>query len=346
MLNKKKIGFFLLIGIFYLCECNITSFDSIYNDYIEFESVWQYLNAYSIYYERLKGDAFSYNSIEEMMISLGDTLYGKRYTRYIENEFDDIELTAGNSLTYSNENNITVFLDTLTDSTVIIKINSFLTGITHNEFTDAIRYTGSFPNLIIDLRGNGGGDIEETVSIIDEFLPIGTSFIMAKERVYDKEKREAKTEDWHPWQTEEIMNPILSSKRIVILMDGNTASASEIMIAALKDCRDATLVGSKTYGKGIGQIKIQRRHRLGIQTTFVQFKGIGEKTGLYHERGIKPDVESLDSALQKHKYENGNDRVIITALKLLEPNVRQIIKTEGREYKKTPVGAYKIIYVE
>ncbi|MCX7727504.1 MAG: S41 family peptidase [Chitinispirillaceae bacterium] len=345
MFNIKKIVFYIVISLF--SGCNITSFDSIYDDYIEFESVWQYLNAYSIYCDRLKEDAFSYKTIEEMMVSLGDTLYTKRYTKYIDNnDYDVLSGKIKDRLTYGKIENLTVFLDTVTDSTVTIKITSFLMGVTYNEFTEAVRQISNFTNIIVDLRGNGGGDIEETIKIINEFIPKDKPFIMARERVYDREKREAKTLDWHPWMTEETMNPILSSKKIVVLMDGNTASASEIMIAALKDCRDAQLVGNRSYGKGIGQIKIQRRHRLGIQTTFVQFRGISERIGSYHGRGIEPDKETLDFSLQKRRYGDLNDETLIAALKLVEPNFKKIRNFKGREYKISTIGAYKTIFVE
>ncbi|MBP5159027.1 MAG: S41 family peptidase [Lachnospiraceae bacterium] len=131
--------------------------------------------------------------------------------------------------------------------------------------------------LILDLRGNPGGLVDTSVEMLDLMIDKDNLLFYTEDKVGYVEEFYTKTDD-------SIDLPI------VILADGNTASASEIFIGALKNCKDVTLVGEKTYGKGI------------VQYTFTL---VGDKEGFkftnsyyflpdgscIHDVGIEPDVE-------------------------------------------------------
>ncbi len=311
--------------------------------YSELESVWQYLKAYSIYqdssiYEgRIPSDPFVYEEPAELMRTVCDTLYGEYYTVYgviSSYRIGNACGTCGDGYQFYSSRLPAVILDTLTDSTVRISITSFDYGVTYSSLINILSGVSRFPFIVIDLRGNGGGDIDETKAIVDAFIPSGKGYIMAREREYDYDKRYACTVGWHAWKTKDLARPELSGKRYTVLMDRNSASASEILIAALKDCVNATLVGGRSFGKAIGQIKIYRRDRPGMQITFLQMRGISERIGDYHHKGIEPDVS----------VEGSEQEVLLTAVKVHEPSVTRLRRLRKENVSTSPVGAYRVIY--
>ncbi|MBN1306434.1 MAG: hypothetical protein JXA18_00855 [Chitinispirillaceae bacterium] len=327
-----------------LVACISPVVDETDTRYSEQESVWQYLEAYSIYQDssiykgRIPADPFVYSDPAKMMRAVGDTLYGEHYTLYGVMSFypgGTGEFISGSGTSQlASSRSPDVLLDTLTDSTVRISIHSFTTGVTYKQFLDILLGVWPFPIVIVDLRGDGGGDIDETKSIIDAFIPKGKSYIMAREREYDDEKRAARTINWHAWETDSIARLELKDKRFTVLMDHNSASASEILIAALKDCADATLVGGRSFGKGIGQIKIFRRDRPGMQITFLQMRGVSDRIGEYHHRGIEPDVLASET----------EEEVLLTAIQVHEPSATRLRRLRKQAVSSTPIGAYRVVW--
>ncbi len=96
--------------------------------------------------------------------------------------------------------------------------------------------------LILDLRSNGGGLMNEAVNIVSLFVPKGSVVVTAKGRAKDSEQVYKTTTD-----------PIDTEIPIVVLVDNASASASEIVSGALQDYDRATIVGTRTYGKGLVQ---------------------------------------------------------------------------------------------
>jgi carboxyl-terminal processing protease len=95
-------------------------------------------------------------------------------------------------------------------------------------------------SFVLDLRSNGGGLLEEAVEISDLFLPSGQNVVVQREREGDTKfiARDAETQAGAP---------------VVVLVDGGTASASEIVAGALQDTDRGLVVGEPTYGKGVVQ---------------------------------------------------------------------------------------------
>jgi carboxyl-terminal processing protease len=101
------------------------------------------------------------------------------------------------------------------------------------------RNSGS-EKLIIDLRGNPGGYLDSAVDIASHFLPKGTTIVT--EDFGEKEKNQAHISVGY--------NDISPKAKIVVLIDGGSASASEILAGALQDANRATIIGMKSFGKG------------------------------------------------------------------------------------------------
>ncbi len=325
----RKLLFLFVISLLFNCE-NIPQYPQVQPDPIEMESVWQYLKAYSIHQDecvsgsgascqkRLRDNPFLYDSAQEMMDSLYDTLGGNNYTRYCGDcpSVAQAESAAGlqKGSGGANQDPRYVLFHQLTDSTALIRISEFKTNFAYKQFAEFLPSLKG-RNLIIDLCEDGGGDLEELDSILELFLPANTPYILVRERALDSTTHKYHTVDFRPLTTMRAASPYLIGKKIVVLMNGHTASASEILACALKDAGGAVLAGEKSYGKAIGQIKLPRRGRKWLQITFMQMKGIS--AGVYQNIGLKPDVV-INNPMEIYS----NRATMLTVVKLLEPGVR------------------------
>ncbi len=144
--------------------------------------------------------------------------------------------------------------------------------------------------LIVDVRNNPGGRLDSVVSILDRVLPPGL-LVYTEDKYNRREEQSAKDKT-------KISVPM------AVLINGNSASASEIFAGTLQDYKTATIVGTKSFGKGIVQTVIPYSDELGrpdgsaVKLTISKY--YTPKGRNIHGTGIKPDVEvELDDALQK-----------------------------------------------
>lgn len=339
--------------------CAFSCFGPVDNDngelYSELVSVWQYLRVYSIYqdssiYEgRIPDDPFVFDSAAALMAAVADTLRGSHYTRWnalgcVVPATFLVDNVAAKRRAVVVES-LTVFVDTLTDSTARITITRFVEGeydygiggrlfrwdSTSASFAEALPAVRSFPNLVIDLWNNGGGSINEAQAIVSMFLAANTPYLNAREREYDSTTRTARTLGWRPWVTKGGPREELSGKRVIIVMNESSASSSEIVIAALRECAGATLVGGRSYGKAIGQIKHFRRDRPVLQITYLQMRGLSERTGSYMRVGIAPDVVAEES----------HSEALLAAVRVNEPGITSLRPLARRVAAVSPVQGYK-----
>lgn len=130
-------------------------------------------------------------------------------------------------------------------------LNDSIGYIQHSDFTDGcyeevraaverLRAEGNLRGLVLDYRGNGGGIMQEAVKILSMFVPKGTEVVATHGRTEQKSYRT---------QSE----PILAELPLAVLVNGNTASAAEIVSGALQDLDRAVLIGQKSFGKGLVQ---------------------------------------------------------------------------------------------
>lgn len=154
--------------------------------------------------------------------------------------------------------------------------------------------------LILDLRSNPGGLVDSCADIASQMLPKG---IIAYSETKDGKRFEWKSDGKH-----EIRIPV------IILVNGNTASAAEILTGAMKDYDKATVLGTTTYGKGI----IQNTYSLGdgtaVEFTVGQYYLPNDET--IHQQGIDPDIE-LDMDSEAY-LKDGTDNQLEAALKQLK----------------------------
>lgn len=130
--------------------------------------------------------------------------------------------------------------------------------------------------LIIDIRNNGGGIVDEAIDILDLITEKGSTLLVTKDKNENEEITTAKK------------NPIIKMS-VVVLTNEYSASASEILAGALKENEKATLVGKTTYGKGVIQELRQLTDGSGLKITTNEY--FTPKRNSINKVGIKPDVE-------------------------------------------------------
>jgi carboxyl-terminal processing protease len=133
--------------------------------------------------------------------------------------------------------------------------------------------------IVLDLRGNGGGLLEEAVLTASIFLPEGRVVVSTNSRTQGRSVYEA-------------VGGNLPKLPIVVLIDRSTASAAEILTAALADDAGATVVGTRSFGKGVFQQELGLANGGALKLTIGEyFTPKGENLA---GRGIRPDVGAAD----------------------------------------------------
>ncbi|MBP9192446.1 MAG: S41 family peptidase [Ignavibacteria bacterium] len=137
------------------------------------------------------------------------------------------------------------YLDPVSEGIGYIKLDRF-TNISESEVENAIKLLkseGELKGLVFDLRGNGGGLLDAAVGILNKLVPKNSLLVITKGKRTDSEKKFFSKEE-----------PLLPADvPLAILINGNTASASEIVAGAVQDLDRGVVVGTKSFGKGLVQ---------------------------------------------------------------------------------------------
>ncbi|WP_334291583.1 S41 family peptidase [Lacrimispora aerotolerans] len=216
----------------------------------------------------------------------------------------------------------TVEHEMLADKVGYISVSQF-DSVTADQFKGAIDdlEKQGMKKLVVDLRNNPGGIVDSVVSMLDYILPDnldikGDPNLVRKKKdktllVYMADKN-GKGEQYYAKDGHQIDVPM------AVLVNGQSASASEVFSGALKDYGRAKLVGTKTFGKGI------------VQTLFPLDKGTAIKMTVahyytpngfdLHKKGLEPDVpvELKEELKTKIKIEHEEDNQLMEAIKALK----------------------------
>lgn len=141
-----------------------------------------------------------------------------------------------------------------------IRLNKF-SSVTYREFMEALEALSKagMKKLVLDLRGNGGGILDEAVEIADEFLD-GDKLITYTEGVH-MEKKEYRCR----------RNGQFEKGQLIVLIDEGTASASEVLIGALQDWDRATIIGRRSFGKGLVQEQFDLSDKSALRLTVARY---------------------------------------------------------------------------
>jgi len=164
-----------------------------------------------------------------------------------------------------------------------IKINKF-SKTTYEEFMsslEALQGQG-MKELVLDLRGNGGGLLDEAVDIADEFLDEKKMIVYTEGANVRKREYRCKR------------HGLFEEGKLVLLVDELTASASEILAGALQDWDRATIVGRRTFGKGLVQEQYRLSDGSAIRLTVARYyTPLGRSIQRSYEKGKKVYMDEI-----------------------------------------------------
>ncbi len=182
-----------------------------------------------------------------------------------------------------------------------IKLNSF----TQTASEEVKKAFGDLKNkgmnkLVLDLRGNGGGLLIEAVRIVNMFVPKGQTVVTTKGRL-EEENRTYKTMD----------EPTDLEIPLVVLIDGGSASASEIVSGSLQDLDRAVIIGSTSFGKGLVQrtfdLKYGSKMKLTIAKYYTPSGRCVQRLEYYDRLEDESPKEIPDSLLKTFSTKNGRE---------------------------------------
>ncbi|MDZ4991957.1 PDZ domain-containing protein [Clostridium perfringens] len=166
--------------------------------------------------------------------------------------------------------------------------------------------------LILDLRGNPGGFMKECVDLVSNFVPKDKVIVSTIDKYGNKEESVSK-------------GGIAQGMPLVVLIDGGTASASEIVAGAIRDYDLGTLVGTTTFGKGIVQVVLdkigQEKDGTALKVTISKYyTPNGENI---HKKGIAPDVTvEYPAELKENPYSRSDDPQFEKALEIMQEKMK------------------------
>ena len=202
----------------------------------------------------------------------------------------EVELTVARdgeektfNLTRETINNVSAYVDYKKNNTAVVTITRFDndTGTLVQSFANEILNKGT-QKLILDLRGNGGGYVSAARDLLSLWLD-GEKILIQKSKL-------SPTDDL----TYSLKNKALfANLKTIVLVNGNTASASEIVAGALKDYNKATIVGETTFGKGVVQSMLNLSSGTTLKVTSAHWYTPNGNT--INLTGIEPDHEVINT---------------------------------------------------
>lgn len=204
----------------------------------------------------------------------------------------------------------TVEYEMLGDQIGYIRLLEF-DEVTAQQFEEAMSDLESqgMEKLIIDVRNNPGGVLQTVCDMLDQLLPEGMI-------VYTEDKNGKRTE-YTSNEEHQFTKPL------AVLVNGNSASASEIFAGAVQDYGIGTIVGTTTFGKGIVQKIFYLSDGTGLKLTVAKY--YTPKGHDIHKKGIRPDVEvELDEVLQNQSsISHEEDNQLQKAISVLQEQTQE-----------------------
>ncbi len=191
------------------------------------------------------------------------------------------------------------------ENTGFISINNFAES-TYDEFMNGLRELKAkgMTKLIIDLRGNSGGVMDASIRIANEFLKKGQLIVYTKGRI--QMRQDARATGGGEFETGDL----------VILIDEWSASASEILAGAIQDNDRGTIIGRRSFGKGLVQESVNFPDGSGMRLTIARYyTPSGRSIQKPYNEGFDKYNEDLQIRLDNHEFETSDSIHFADSLK-------------------------------
>ncbi len=181
-----------------------------------------------------------------------------------------------------------------------INFNSFTAGCAREMRNVVVQLTSQgATSLILDIRDNGGGAVNEAVDIVNLFLDKGIKV------VYTKGKQPATNQDYYTTSA-----PLIPEMPVVVLVNGSSASSSEILSGALQDMDRAVIMGTRTFGKGLVQALRDVPYRGELKLTTGRYYIPSGRCIQAHEYDHNGNIKAIPDSLQRAFYTRGGRKVM------------------------------------
>jgi len=204
-----------------------------------------------------------------------------------------------------------------------IKLNSF-TQTAGQEVRTAVKELKEqgATKMVLDLRGNGGGLLREAVNIVNLFVPKNELVVETRGKIPEWDKT---------YKT--LSEPMDASIPLVVLVDGQSASASEIVCGALQDLDRAVVVGERTYGKGLVQqtrdLYYNSKLKVTVAKYYIPSGRCIQKLDYSHRDSTGKVEEVKEEAIAEFKTRNGrpvyDGRGILPDVEVMDPELAKVV---------------------
>jgi len=187
---------------------------------------------------------------------------------------------------------------------VYLKLSNFSRSA-GDELRSALRHLKNkkeIKSIVLDLRGNPGGLLDVAVDICDKFLKKGLIIVSTRGKEENSEKKYYAVEE-----------PLVGDEKLIVLINGNSASASEIVAGAIQDHDRGVILGTQSFGKGLVQTIIPLSFNTSLKITTAKYYTPSgrciQKIDYSKDNQVIPDPDSLT----KNEFSTDNKRVVFSA---------------------------------
>ncbi len=255
------------------------------------------------------GQNINSDNIVKMLKGLKGTTVKVSIARRNEKELLEFEITRDDIPLYSVD---VAYM--INSKTGYLKISTFA-QTTYNEFIEGINklHEEGMTKLILDLRGNGGGLMDPAIHIADQFLSEG------KLIVYTQGKSRPK----HEFRS--TAKGICKEDEVIILIDEFSASASEILAGALQDNDRGTIVGRRSFGKGLVQEQIEFKDGSALRLTIARYyTPTGRSIQKPYDENKEDYYSDIHNRFINHEFENSDSIHFADSLKYITPEGKTV----------------------
>jgi carboxyl-terminal processing protease len=202
----------------------------------------------------------------------------------------------------------------MSDDVGYIKISNFALT-THDEFKKGLRELKEqgMKKLILDLRGNSGGVMDAATMIADEFLPEGKLIVFTMGKSTPRQDIRATAQG------------DFESGELVVLIDEWSASASEILAGAVQDNDRGTIIGRRSFGKGLVQEPVMFRDGSGMRLTIARYyTPTGRSIQKPYDQGVEKYYEDLGNRLMHGEFEEADSIKLADSLRFTTPGGKTV----------------------